>query len=129
MRNRSLEEREESEALEQPAEEHVATATGHATPGHGEAGHAAAEHGGWGHTAEDNDISEQERSELLNSIAHATHPICEVSLSKEIRNLDCMFHLFPNVNPPYISFHFSGRLTASVWAADFKITSGPALTL
>lgn len=49
----------------------MATATGHATPDHGEAGHAAAEHGEVEHVAEDNDISEQERSELLNSIAHA----------------------------------------------------------
>lgn len=79
MRDRSLEEREESEAVEQAAEKHMATATGHATPDHREAGHAAAKHGEVGHAAEDNDISEQERSELLSSIAHSTHTICEVS--------------------------------------------------
>lgn len=79
MRNRSLEELEESEAVEQAAEEHMATATGHATPGHEEAGNAAAEHGEVGHAAEDDDISEQERLELLKSIDHATHTICQVS--------------------------------------------------
>ncbi|KAI8606414.1 hypothetical protein EDD21DRAFT_349130 [Dissophora ornata] len=75
------EEREESEVVGQAAEEHMATATGHMTPDHGEARHAAAEHGEGEHTAEDNDISEQE--ELLNSIAHTTHTISEWRIEGE----------------------------------------------
>ncbi|KAF8929742.1 hypothetical protein BGZ58_008701 [Dissophora ornata] len=76
-----MEEREESEVVGQAAEEHMATATGHMTPDHGEARHAAAEHGEGEHTAEDNDISEQE--ELLNSIAHTTHTISEWRIEGE----------------------------------------------
>ncbi|KAF9161146.1 hypothetical protein BGX21_006249, partial [Mortierella sp. AD011] len=41
-------------------------ATGNATPDHEEAGCAVTEHGEVRHAEEDNDISEQERSELLN---------------------------------------------------------------
>ncbi|KAF9348310.1 hypothetical protein BGX26_000268 [Mortierella sp. AD094] len=78
-----VEEHEESQAVGQEAEERMATATGHATPDHGEAGHAAAEHGVVGHAAEDNDILEQERSELLDSIARATHTICEWKIEGE----------------------------------------------
>ncbi|KAG9061894.1 hypothetical protein KI688_007045 [Linnemannia hyalina] len=46
-------------------------------------GHATAEHGEAGHAAEDNDISEHERSELLKSIVHATHTICQWKIEGE----------------------------------------------
>lgn len=78
MRNHSLEKDEESEADGEEAEDHVATAAGHANPDHGEAGHAAAEHGEAGQAADDNNISDQERSDPLNNITDATHTVCEV---------------------------------------------------
>lgn len=55
----------------------MTTAIGHAAPNHRVAGHAAADYLEVRHVVEDNDICEQERSELLNSTTHATHTICE----------------------------------------------------
>lgn len=51
-----------------------------------------------------------------------------LSASKETKDVDGKFHQFPNVNLPYISFNCSGKLKAG-WAAYFKISSGPELTL